>query len=115
MDDNVVSEVLGQWVGKRFNVIYYASHTLTSAQRNYAKNDIELYASIFATEKFTPYITYTKVIFYTNHQAIKEVLDIKETKPCWMRWSLLLQEFNSEILDHNEINEILIDALLLEE
>ena len=40
-----------------------------------------------------------------NRRAIKEVLDIKDTKPLWMRWSLLLQEFDSEILDHKKINK----------
>ena len=85
------------------------------AQRNYAKNDIDLYAVIFACEKFRPYITDTKVIFYTNHQAIKEVLNIKDTKPWWMRWSLLLQEFDGKILDRKEINEVLTNVCLLEE
>ena len=95
-DDDAVSAVLGQREGNKFNIIYYASHTLTEAQRNYAKNDRELYAVIFACEKFRPYITDTKVLFYTDRQAIKEVLNNKESRPRWVRWSLLLQEFDRE-------------------
>jgi hypothetical protein len=70
---------------------------------------------IFACEKFKRYITDTKVIFYTDHQAIKEVLDIKETKPRWMRWSLLLQKFDSQILDRQEIRETVTNVSYLEE
>lgn len=115
MDDNVVSAILGQQEGNKFNIIYYASHTLTEAQRNYAKNDRELYAVIFACEKFRPYITETKVIFYTDRQAVKEVLDKKDTKPRWIRWALLLQEFDTKILDRKEIDKALVNVSFLEE
>jgi hypothetical protein len=70
---------------------------------------------IFSCEKFRPYITDTKVIFYTDRQAIKEVLGNKDTKPRWMSWSLLLQEFDSEILDRKEIDDALVNVSLLKE
>lgn len=114
-DDNAVSAVLGQHKGNKLNIIYYASHPLNDAQINYAKNDRELHAVIFACEKFRPYITETKVIFYTDRQAVKEVLDKKDTKPRWIRWALLLQEFDTKILDRKEIDKALVNVSFLEE
>lgn len=90
IDDNPVSNVLGQNKGNNFNVIYYTSHTLNDAQRNYAKNDRESYVMIFACEKFKPYIIETKFFVYTDRQAVKEVLAKKDMKPRWIRWALLL-------------------------
>ena len=47
--DYVVGAVLGQRVGKKLNVIHYASNTLDSAQRNYATTEKEFLAVVFAT------------------------------------------------------------------
>lgn len=74
-------------------------------KRNYAKNDRELYLVIFACEKFRPYITETKVIVYTDRQVVKEVLAKKDTKPRWVRWALILQEFDMKILDRSDIDD----------
>jgi hypothetical protein len=90
-DDNTLSDALAQHEGNKLNVIYYASHTLNDAQKNYAKDDRELYAMIFACEKFRSYITETKDRVYTDHQAIKDVLAKKDSKPRWIWWALLLQ------------------------
>ena len=54
--DYVVGAVLGQRVGKKLNVIHYASKTLDSAQGNYATIEKEFLAVVFACDKFRPYI-----------------------------------------------------------
>lgn len=64
-DDNAVSAVLAQYEDKERNVIHYASHTLNEAQKNYGLADMELYAVIFACEKFRPYISDAKAKVYT--------------------------------------------------
>jgi len=47
-----VGAVLGQRNGKAAHAIYYASRTLDSAQINYSTTEKEMFAVIFALEKF---------------------------------------------------------------
>ncbi|KAE8694437.1 hypothetical protein F3Y22_tig00110783pilonHSYRG00231 [Hibiscus syriacus] len=41
----------------------------------------------------------TKVIVHTNHSAIKYLVNKKDAKPRLIRWILLLQEFELEVID----------------
>ena len=50
--DFAVGAVLGQRVDNKLNVIYYASKTLDSAQKNYATIEKEFLAVVFACDKF---------------------------------------------------------------
>ena len=94
-----VGAVLGQKIGKESHVILYASKTLDTAQRNYSTTEKELFAIVFALEKFRSYLLGTKIIVYSDHAALKYLLSKKEAKPRLIRWILLLQEFNLEIKD----------------
>ena len=54
---------------------------------------------VFALEKFRPYVLGSKIIVHTDHATLKYLLAKKEAKPRLIRWVLLLQEFNLEIMD----------------
>ncbi|EOX99750.1 Polyprotein, 77260-80472, putative [Theobroma cacao] len=82
---------------KILHPIYYASRTLNEAQANYTTTEKELLAIVFAFDKFRSYLVGTKVIVYTNHAAIKYLIEKKDAKPRLIRWVLLLQEFDLEI------------------
>ncbi|KAL4289679.1 hypothetical protein GQ457_14G001130 [Hibiscus cannabinus] len=97
--DYAVGAVLGQKKGKIFHPIYYASKTLNDAQVNYTTTEKEMLAVIFAFDKFRSYLIGTKVIVHTDHSAIKYLLSKKDAKPRLIRWILLLQEFDIEIID----------------
>ena len=84
---------------KKLNVIYYASKTLDGAQINYATTEKEFLAVIFACDKFRSNIIDSKVIVYSDHSAIKYVMNKKDAKPRLIRWVLLLQEFDLHIVD----------------
>ncbi|XP_074305310.1 uncharacterized protein LOC141640406 [Silene latifolia] len=56
-------------------------------------------AVVYAFEKFWPYLICSKVIVYTDHTAIKQLIIKKDAKPSLIRWVLLLQEFNVTIKD----------------
>ncbi|CAM8910621.1 unnamed protein product [Rhodiola kirilowii] len=101
--DFAVGAVLGQKVDKKAGVIYYASRTLDSAQRNYSTTEKELLAVVFALEKFRSYLLGAKVIVYSDHAAICYLMKKKEAKPRLIRWILLLQEFDVEIRDKKGI------------
>ncbi|KAK8621977.1 hypothetical protein V6N13_097605 [Hibiscus sabdariffa] len=95
--DTSVGAVLGQKIGKEPHVIAYASLTLDSAQRNYSTTEKELLAIVFALEKFRSYLLGTNVIVFSDHAALRYLMNKKEAKPRLIRWILLLQEFNLEI------------------
>jgi hypothetical protein len=58
---------------------------------------------VFAIEKFRSYLVGAKVIVYTHHAALKYLLMKKNAKPLLIRWILLLQEFDLEIIDNKGV------------
>ena len=103
VSDYAVGVVLGQRKGKIFHVIYYASKVLNDAQVNYATTEKEMLAIVYALEKFRSYLVGSKVIIYTDHAAIKYLLNKADSKPRLIRWVLLLQEFDLVIRDKKKI------------
>src|SRR4051812_19087442 len=109
--DFAVGAVLGQRVDKKLNVIHYASKTLDSAQRNYATTEKEFLAVVFACDNFRQYIVDFKVIIHTDHAAIKYLMTKKDSKPRLIRWVLLLQEFDLQIVDRKGADNPVVDNL----
>ena len=78
--DYAVGAVLGQCRDKHY-AISYASKTLTRPQLNYATTEKELLAVVFAMDKFRAHLIGAKVIVYTDHAALKYLLNKKDAKP----------------------------------
>jgi hypothetical protein len=68
--DYAVGIVLGQRIGKKLHVIAYASHMLNGALCNYLTTKNELFAVVYAVEKFRSYLLGTKVVFI-DHAALR--------------------------------------------
>src|ERR1043165_9514950 len=109
--DFAVGAVLGQRVDKKLNVIHYASNTLDSAQMNYATTEKEFLGVVFSCDKFRQYIIDSKVTIHTDHAAIKYLMGKKDAKPRLIRWVLLLQEFDSQIVDRKGEDNPVADNL----
>lgn len=94
-----LGEVLGKQKEKIFHPIYYASKSLKMDQMNYTGTEKELVAVIFAFEKFWSYLLGTKVIMHTDHASLWYLMTKKDSKWRFIRWVLLLQEFDFEVKD----------------
>jgi hypothetical protein len=109
--DYTVAAMLGQSKDKKQYAISYSRKTLTQPQLNYATMEKELLAMVSAIEKFRSYLVGSKVILYTDHAALKNVLTMKDAKPRLIRWILLLQEFDMEIRDKMGVENSVADHL----
>ncbi|GJR21570.1 reverse transcriptase domain-containing protein [Tanacetum coccineum] len=56
-------------------------------------------AVVYAFEKFRPYLVLSKSIVYTDHSALKYLMNKQDAKSRFLRWVLLLQEFDITIRD----------------
>ena len=90
--------------------IHYASRLFTHKQKNLGVTEKEFLAIIFACDKFKTYIINSKVIVHTDHRALMHLLVKKDAKPRLIRWVLLLQEFDLQIVDRKgeEISLLII-------
>ncbi|XP_074305170.1 uncharacterized protein LOC141640182 [Silene latifolia] len=109
--DFAIGAVLGQKDDKASYVIQYASSLLNDAQRNYTVTEKEFLAVVYAIEKFRAYLLGAKVIIYTDHKSIRQLVDKKDTKARLMRWVLLLSEFDIEIKDKQGSANVVADHL----
>nr|GEV71411.1 reverse transcriptase domain-containing protein [Tanacetum cinerariifolium] len=80
-NDFVIGAVLGQRKTNHFHPIHYASKTMTKAQIHYTTTEKEMLAVVYAFEKFQPYLVLSKSIVYTDHSALKYLLNKQDAKP----------------------------------
>ncbi|GKD79505.1 reverse transcriptase domain-containing protein, partial [Tanacetum coccineum] len=97
--DFAIGAVLGQRKTKHFQPIHYASKTMTEAQIHYNTTEKEMLAVVYAFEKFRLYLVLSKSIVYTDHSALKYLMNKQDAKSRLLRWVLLLQEFDITIRD----------------
>ncbi|GKB65095.1 reverse transcriptase domain-containing protein, partial [Tanacetum coccineum] len=64
-----------------FQPIHYASKTMTEAQIHYTTTEKEMLAVVYAFEKFRPYLVLSKSIVYTDHSALKYLMNKQDAKP----------------------------------
>nr|GFD42885.1 reverse transcriptase domain-containing protein [Tanacetum cinerariifolium] len=88
--DYAVGPVLGQRVEKHFRPIHYARKTMNQAEMNYTTTKKEMLAVVYAFKKFCSYLIMNRIIFYTDHSALKYLFTKKDAKARLLRWILLL-------------------------
>ncbi|GKA08863.1 reverse transcriptase domain-containing protein [Tanacetum coccineum] len=109
--DFTIGAVLGQRKTKHFQPIHYASKTMIEAQIHYTTTEKEMIAVVYAFEKFRPYLVLSKSIVYTDHSALKYLMNKQDAKPRLLRWVLLLQEFDITIRDKKGSENLAADHL----
>ncbi|WJZ92712.1 hypothetical protein VitviT2T_011694 [Vitis vinifera] len=110
--DFAIGAVLGQREDGKPYVIYYASKMLNEGQRNYTTIEKELLVVAFALDKFCTYLVESFIVVFTDHSALKSLLAKQDAKARLIRWILLLQEFNLQIKDKKEVENVVADHLL---
>ena len=106
-----IGAVLGWREEGKPYVVYYASKTLNEAQRNYTTTEKELLAVVYALDKFRAYLVGSDIVIFTDHSTLKYLLTKKNAKARLIRWVLLLQEFNLQIRDKKDVENVVADHL----
>ena len=89
--------VLSQEVDGALRPIAYASRTLQGAEKNYTVTEMEALGVIWAARHFRHYLYGHKCEIYTDHQALKALLNTPHPSGKLARWGLALQELDVEI------------------
>ena len=78
--------------------IVYSSKKLNKAERNYSTTERESLDMVFSLQKYRHYLLSNPFIFYTDHQALKYLVNkpLHHGRIC--RWLILFQEFEFEVV-----------------
>nr|GFA23547.1 reverse transcriptase domain-containing protein [Tanacetum cinerariifolium] len=71
----------------------------------------EMLAVVYAFEKFRSYLIMNKCIVYTDHFALKYLFANNDAKARLLRWVLLLQEFDFDVIDTKVAENLAADHL----
>nr|GFC74812.1 reverse transcriptase domain-containing protein [Tanacetum cinerariifolium] len=84
---------------------------MKDAETNYTTTEKEMLAEVYAFEKFRSYLIMNKSIVHTDHSALKYLFVKKDAKARLLRWVLLLQEFDFQVLDTKGAENLAADHL----
>ena len=86
--------------------IAYASRALLKHEKNYSITELEGLGVVWAVKHFRPYLYGNQCLVYTDHQALKSLLNTPHPSGKLARWGLALQEMDLHIQHrsgkHNE-------------
>ncbi|GJV43422.1 reverse transcriptase domain-containing protein [Tanacetum coccineum] len=97
--DFAIGAVLGKRHEKHFRHIHYVSKIMNEAESHYTTTEKKMLAVVYAFKKFWAYLILNKSLVYTDHSALKYLFAKKDSKARLLRWVLLLQEFDFNVID----------------
>ena len=78
--------------------VVYASRSLQQHEKNYGITELEGLAVVWSAKHFRHYLYGHKCEVYTDHEALKALLNIPRPSGKLARWGMALQELDLEIL-----------------
>jgi len=97
--DYRVGPVLGQRSDKKFQPIYYARKTWNPSEESYTTTEKEMLAVVFSFDNFRSYLVLLKTMVCTDYTALKYLFNKPDATPRILKWVLLLQKFDIQIVD----------------
>ena len=92
-----IGMVLSQIQNGHEIVIAYASRTLNRSEQNLSATEREALACVDGIKYFQHYLYGRHFTIYTNHAALKWLMDIKDPTGKLARWSLTIQQYDFTI------------------
>ena len=71
---------------------------MSPTERKYTTTEREALAVVYACKKFRHYLLGYRIIFHTDHDSLKYLVNKPDLSERIARWILLLQEFNNEVV-----------------
>lgn len=103
---------LGAVLSQKGKPIAFISRTLSKSEENYATNEREMLAIIWALSSLRNYLYGTrKVIIYTDHQPLTYALSSRNTNSKMKRWKCILEEYDYELRYKPGKQNVVADAL----
>ena len=78
--------------------MYYASRQMSPAEKKYTTTEREALAIIYACKKSQHYLLGYRIVFHTDHDSLKYLVNKPDLSGRIARWILLLQEFNYKVM-----------------
>jgi hypothetical protein len=89
-----IGAVLSQLKNGEERPIAYCSRQLNPAESKYSVTELELLAFIFAAKQFRCYLYGRKFTVYTDHRALKWLLNLHDPSSRLTRWAIKLSEYD---------------------
>ena len=91
--------------------VAYASRSLLRHEGNYGITELEGLGVVWAAKHFRPYLYGHSGVVYTNHEALKSLLNTTQPSGKLARWGMALQELDLTILHRSGKANANADAL----
>lgn len=94
-----IGAILAQPGSKKVDhLVYYASRKMSIPEKNYTTTEQEALAMVFSLQKFRHFLLPKKFKFFTDHQALKYLVNKPIHQGKIIRWILLFQEYEFDIV-----------------
>ena len=91
--------------------IAFASRTLQKHEKNYCSSELEALGVVWAVKHFRPYLYGHTCQLYTDHKALKSLMNTPHPSGKLARWGLAIQELNLHIHHRSGKTNQAADAL----
>ena len=91
--------------------VCYASRSCNPAKQNYSSFDGECLAVVWATSHFRSYLFGNSFTLITDHEPLKWLMTTQKLTEKMARWSLLLQEYDFDVVHRAGVENTNADCL----